>query len=263
MIGIKTVPSALFSCLLALMLFASCSVKEDRNECPCTLVLDFGELDSMGVRSVNVLALSADGVVLNECIVIDKDSLRYVRTVPHGFLQVNVWAGDERGAEGSNIVQIPYGMECPPVYIHSFLADTRGERYEKKVRLKKNFCRLTVTVPEGNYVPYSLTFKGKVDGYDAGGRPSNGDFSYVAYPSEEGDSRAVLPRQVDNSLMLEVDDGVPHLKKFAIGEYLEMGGYDWDAESLDDVSVMLDYSLSSVTIRISGWDKETVYNVVL
>ena len=63
--------------------------------------------------------------------------------------------------------------------------------------------------------------------------------------------------------MLEVDDGVPHLKKFAIGEYLDQAGYDWTLPSLEDVTVVLDYSLTSVTIQIAGWDKEDVYNIVL
>lgn len=244
-------------------MMAACSVKEDRGECPCTLVLDFTELDGEKIKSVNVIAVSADGFVLNDCVGAEAFGEKYVRNVPHGLIQVSVWSGDTRGVYGDNIVHIPYGMECPPVYLHSFIADTRGELCSEKVLLNKNYCGLTVMMADGTYLPYSLTFKGGINGYNVSGQPSSGEFSCVAYPSDNGDSKALLPRQLDNSLILEVDDGVPHLKKFAIGEYLDQAGYDWTLPSLEDVTVVLDYSLTSVTIQIAGWDKEEVYNIVL
>ena len=263
MIRFKTWPSAFICCLFGVAMMAACSVKEDRRECPCTLELDFSELDCEVVKSVNVIAASADGFVFNDCVSSEAFAEKYVKTVPHGFLQVTVWAGDTRGVYGDNIVHIPYGLECPPVYLHSFVADTRGELCTQKVLLNKNYCGLTVMMADGTYVPYCLTFKGGVNGYDVTGRPSLGEFSCVAYPTDNGDSKALLPRQLDNTLMLEVDDGVPHLKMFAIGEYLDKAGYDWTKPSLEDVTVVLDYSLTSVTVHIAGWDKEDVYNIVL
>jgi len=272
---IRTMPFAFFMCVA---LVAGCSVKEDRSECPCVLMLDLTELDTAYVKSVNVLAVSADGVVLDDYVSAADFEAGYRKEVPHGFIQVNVWSdgggtvggsgvrSEDSGVQGRDagrIVHIPYGVECPPVYLHSFVADTRGEACRECVHLNKNHCRLTVMMPDGSYVPYSLTFKGMVDGYDIRGMPSGGDFSCVAYPSDVGESCVVLPRQVDNSLVMEVDDGVPHTKRFAIGEYLDKGGYDWNAASLADVTVILDYTLTVVTIRIVGWEKEYVYDVIL
>ena len=263
MISFRAMPSVWTICLVVMVILSACSVKEDRGECPCTLMLDFSELDCEVFNSVNVLAVSADGVVLNDSVNMESFSEMYIRKVPHGLIQVSIWAGDQRGVYGDNIVHIPYGLECPPVYLQSFEADTRGEFCYEKVLLYKSYCGLTVMMSDGTYVPYSLTFKGMVNGYDVSGQPSSGEFSCVAYPAENGDSKALLPRQVDNSLMLEVDDGVPHLKRFAIGEYLQRAGYDWTLPSLEDVTILLDYSLSSVTIQIAGWDKEEVYNIIL
>ena len=263
MIRLKARPSVMIVCLIWMAVISACSVKEDRGECPCTLVLDFSDVDCEAVKSVNVLAVSADGFVLNECVSADNFSELYVRMVPHGSLQVSIWSGDQRGVYGDNIVYIPYGMECPPVYLYSFLADTRGELCREKVQLNKNYCGLTIMMSDGTFVPYCLTFKGCVNGYDVSGQPSPGDFSCVAYPAENGNSKALIPRQIDNSLVLEVDDGVPHLKRFALGEYLDKAGYDWTLLSLEDVTIILDYSLSSVTIQIAGWDREEVYNIIL
>ena len=99
--------------------------------------------------------------------------------------------------------------------------------------------------------------------YDIDGNPSPGDFSCVAYPIDDGRAQVLLPRQLDSSLLLQVDDQAPHLKTFAIGEYLAAGGYDWTAEELSDVTVVLDYSMNVISVKMAGWDKEDIYNVIL
>ena len=102
-----------------------------------------------------------------------------------------------------------------------------------------------------------------MDEYSLDGLPSEGDFACVAYPGESGNLQAGLPRQVDASLVLEVDDGTSVLKTFALGEYIVNGGYDWTAEELEDVTVTLNYQMTYVKISISGWDREYFYNIIL
>lgn len=257
----KTVLSVWF-CGLMLVLNA-CSVKEVRRDCPCALMLDFSGVDTAIVQSVNVLAMSADGIVFNENVRSELFSETYVRYVPKGLLQVSVWSGEDSVLTDDYLVQIPYGKECPPIYLDSFVVEADAESFHRKVDLRKNHCHLTVEMPGREHMPYYLTFRGGVDGYLIGGRPSEGDFSCVAYPSASGGTHVVLPRQVNNSLLLEVDDDSPHMKTFAIGEYLDAGGYDWTAEDLADVTVILDYQVTSVTIAVSGWEKEHSYKVVL
>ena len=89
------------------------------------------------------------------------------------------------------------------------------------------------------------------------------EFSCVAYPGTEGNLQAGLPRQVDASLLLEVDDGTSVQKTFALGEYIISSGYDWTAEELEDMTVTLDYQITYVKITVSGWDKEYFYNIIL
>ena len=258
MINMKIMLSAL---LVAVAV--GCSVKEDRTVCPCVMSLDFSGLDTAVIKSVNVMATRADGMVFSDCVLADAFDDRYERKVPHGLLQVNVWCGDGGMAGKDCLLRIPYGVECPPVYFDSFMADTGAEYFHKKVSLYKNHCRLTVEMPDRCELPYSLTFKGVIDGYDMDGSPSCGDFSCVAFPVDEGVAAVLLPRQTDSSLLLEVDDQAPHLKTFAVGEYLAAGGYDWTAEDLADVTVVLDYSMTVVSIRVSDWEKEQEYTIIL
>ena len=240
-----------------------CSIKENREDCPCRLVLDFSEIDTVLVKSLNVLATCNGKTVFSDHVSANDFAEEYVREVPHGDVRLNVWCvGEERIDDRLGVV-IPYGCECPVLYMKSFVADTRGEVCRENVLLHKNFCRLTVLLEGVEEPPYSLTFKGNVDGYRLDGRPSEGDFSCVAYPGEEGSLQAGLPRQLDASLVLELDDGTSVQKTFALGEYIVNSGYDWTAEELEDLTVTLDFQITYVKITVAGWEKEYFYNIIL
>ena len=249
--------------MLALVSVAACSVKEDRSDCPARLILDFKDVDTADFKSLNLLVTHAGETVFSDIVSADDFAEDYVRDVPHGSLRVNVWAGDGDRVVHEHGVVIPYGCECPPIYMHSFIADTEGELWRETVRLRKNHCRLTVMMDGVEKIPYSLTFKGNVDGYRLDGQPSSGDFSCVAYPSGTSESQALLPRQTDSSLLMEVDDGTSVTKTFAIGEYISSSGYDWTAADLEDMTIVLDYYITFIKITIREWDREYVYNITL
>ena len=184
----------------------------------------------------------------------------YVRDVPHGEIRILLWGSDDSEED----LIIPYGKDCPHLYMSVFLADTNGEQYYREVELNKNHCLLTVLFEGREESPYSLTFRGNVNGYDLSGEPSEGDFACVAYPGEKGESMAVVPRQMDSSLLLDVEDeGSSVLKTFAIGEYMDRSGYDWAEADLEDVVIVLDYSVTGLRVVFKGWDKEYTYDIIL
>jgi hypothetical protein len=248
---------------LVVAVVVGCSVKEDRTVCPSRLVLDLSGVDTSLVKSLNLMAVLDGRVVLQDKLFVADFDEEYVADVPHGKLLVNVWGGGEDRAPFNDGLIIPYGCECPPLYMHSFEADTRGEAFRQVVELCKNHCRLTVKMDGVAEIPYSLTFKGNVDGYMQNGLPSSGDFSCVAYPSGLGESEALMPRQLDSSLLLEVDDNSSVSKVFAIGEYILASGYDWTEKDLKDVTICLDFYVTDMKITIQGWDKEYIYDIIL
>lgn len=250
----------MFIVFVLCLVSAACSVKEDRGECPCRLMLDFREIDTSVVTVLNIYAMSADGIVFSDTVRVEDFSRIYVRDVPHTLMRISLWGADG----GSDRLQIPYGLECPLLYMNSFDADTRGETYFREVELLKNHCRLSVLFSGREQMPYRLTFRGNVDGYGTDGRPSGGDFACVAYPTDTEGLQVVLPRQRDSSLLLDIEDeDTAILKTFAIGEFLLKGGYDWLAENLEDVTVVLDYYITGINITYKGWDKEYSYDIIL
>jgi hypothetical protein len=255
--------SEVMICILCISMFAGCSIKEDRSVCPCRLVLDFSDVDTLAVRAADLMVASSDGLVFKDSVDIATVEKEYVADVPHGELRINVWSGTEGFHDDSEGIVIPFGHGCPPVFMHSSSVDAVGEICREKVVMHKNYCGLSIEVRGRDEVPYSLTVRGNVCGYGTDGSPVEGAFSCVAYPDGAGKTKVSLPRQRDNSLLLDIDDGSGIMKTFALGEYIAASGYDWTAPDLEDLGIVIDYFATVLTIQVRWWDKEYEFDIVL
>ncbi|MBQ2875254.1 MAG: hypothetical protein IJE85_08150, partial [Bacteroidales bacterium] len=79
----------------------------------------------------------------------------------------------------------------------------------------------------------------------------------------DGICSIVLPRQIDDSLVMELDNDTGILTRFALGEYIAESGYDWNAPDLEDIVIDLDFAVTHLTLVIQGWEKEYKYDVVI
>lgn len=250
--------------LLSTFLCAGCFVKEDRHGCPCSLLLDFTGVDASVVDSVSVVALSGNSVILSETVYADAFDKAYAASLPRtDKVMLTALSCVDGFLEGTEAMLIPYGMDCPPVYMFAKAVNTDCERVCVAVELRKSFCRLKVHVENEEDFPFRLVVRGEVDGYMTDGTPSEGEFRCSASEIVEGVFCAFLPRQTDSSLALDIDDGTAVLKTFALGEILAAGGYDWSAPDLDDITVGIDYARSELTVSVQGWDKVYTFDFVI
>ena len=239
---------------MMIMSAAGCSVKESRDGCPCRMVMDFSDVDTVAVRQVRLYVDDRKECVCDMELDAGDFFPEYSASVPRSRMYVNVYEGDSGFLEHGEGIRIPYGMDCPELYMHSAVLETYGEYFEEKINLHKNYCRLTLYLDKQDSFAYDLCVKGNVDGYCMDGTPHQGDFSYVLEADASQVYEVVLPRQIDPSLVLEIDDGSDVLKRFALGEYIVAGGYDWEANDLEDLTVHVDWAMTSVSISVSGWD---------
>lgn len=242
-------------CILALLLCFSCTVKEDRDDCPCWLSLHF---EDCGRTGDFCLFLRAPEFSRRDTLAVADSSCRLA--VPRKPLALLAVAPASCGTEADGSLRIPEGRESPEVYLCHREVDARGEAVEDTLRFCKNFCRLSVrfsiykTPPEN----LSLTVSGGVCGFDAEGRPATGDFRYLLAPDSEGRCEVCLPRQLDDSLKLEMGP-----KSFALGEYMAEAGYDWTAPSLDDCSITVDVALTVIYFKIDSWSASLPWNLLV
>ena len=238
------------------MFLQSCSVKEQRDDCPCYLVLDFSEVDEYMYNDIRVFLADSDKPVYEHSSTFDDVWPEYAFYVPRSQqLSVNIYSGEGDCFDESKGIMIPYGEQCPRIYMYSTVLDTGCETLRDTVCLHKNHCVLDLYLEKEELAPqYDLCIKGNICGYGMKGQPVRGEFSYRPAGNPSNGYQLCIPRQSDASLVLEIDDGSEVLKTFALGEYIVAGGYDWDAPDLEDLTVHVNWTYTNVILTISGWD---------
>lgn len=250
----------MLNCMLCL---AGCSVKEDRKDCPCLLVLDMKENGDIPSGYAELCLDAPGGFLFEDKVDVDSFSAPYEVLVPRGVIDVLSYSCEEELGQGSGKFKIPSGEDCPPLYLHFSRVDTDDETVKEIVCLRKNFSKLTVSIVSEAEYPFSLEVKGDIDGYNMDGTPSSGVFSYVIDLNDDNEGVVLLPRQIDSSLRLEICDGSKVLKTFALGEYITMAGYDWGTPDLEDMAMVIDYSLNAVELSVEEWDNVYSFDLVL
>jgi hypothetical protein len=232
--------------LVPVLLLSSCSVKENRAKCPCALTL---ELTGLPVRPV-VLGVAGEGYAVTE--VVHADTV-LVLPVPKGELTVSAVGGAL--AEGDGSVRIPEGEEAPPLYLFHTSVSTSDEQLVLPVTLHKQYCILELLFkgPPGYGPPFEVAVEGFYGGWQPDGSAAPGPFSRRLLPGSDGRATLRLPRQGDDSLLMHIVFSDQVVRTFALGSYIAASGYDWTAPDLDDLTLHVDISLTSVTLSTDLW----------
>ena len=284
---------------MAGMLFlSSCSIKEDRDGCPCWMAVDLSKVAESRWKSPEVQSgidyhsvtkslksrqHLAESVVLRLRGNSDEDAINYeyqvteaVRAdagtleyeVPRGSVGVSAVAFSRRvtgraGNDGDEI-RIPVGEQMDSLYGFFKMYHTRCESVLCDVDLHKEFCTVSFTLgDEGYSSPYDIEVWGNVVGVSAWDlMPVKGDFRYAPV-QKNGVYQVRVPRQVDNSLELVMLEDSEIVDRLPLGEYIARSGYDWTAENLEDVHIALDLENQQVMITVSGWDGVVVMDIVI
>ena len=246
----------LFPILASLLLLPSCSVKENRAVCPCALAL---ELSGLPVRPV-VLGVAGEGYSFTE--VVHADTV-LVLPVPKGELAVSAVGGAL--AEGDGSVRIPEGEEAPPLYLFYADVSTDAEQVVLPITLHKQFCALELVFkgPAGYGPPFEVAVEGAYGGWEPDGTPAPGPFSRRLLPGSDGRATLRLPRQGDDSLLMHIVFSDRKVRTFALGSYIAASGYDWSAPDLEDLTLQVDISVTSVTISSDLWSKTEEIDVFI
>ena len=241
--------------ILFLTTLSSCTiVKENRDTCPCNLVVEItGVRDTPAALLVKSLRDSSYLDLLS----VERDTLLTLY-VPRGGVWLSAWSG----APAADEFIIPSGAEAPPLYLWHGKVNASGELAYADVKLHKQFCTLSVEVegPPGWGPPIGTAVRGHAGGMSLSGAIIPGTYLYS--PSEptvamEGNTVLMgsirLPRQKpDSQLLLDIvmEDNI--IRTFSLGTYLQKAGYSWTAMDLEDITVHMDLSVTTITFSSPG-----------
>lgn len=232
--------------VLPLLFGESCTVKEDRRDCPCLLSVEFSSLPP---GPVEYRMEAMDGSLLARETV-TRDSVYFFKVPRDGVRLISM-----AGTALSNDVVIPLGSDCPPAYISYACYDTNHEAAQIQPAFNKHFCTLSITLdgPPGDGGPVQIGIRGGVGAISREGRPLPGEFSYTT-SGKASPLTCRLPRQgPSGQLLLDIVMEDNLLRTFALGTYLRQSGYDWGEKDLKDISVTICLSVTHITFHIQDW----------
>ena len=250
----------------------SCTVKEDRQPCPCYLDLDYRELLAAdlfaGVPGTVDVAIflpelsarcthALESCPASEEQTVSRDTARVValisNRIPEGF------------PSGGTTVRYEAGNQMDSLYVHTCLVNCAGEEAVCVLKPHKQFSTLTLTdEKEGSILrQYNLVVRGTTCGLDAADLSAlEGPYLYTVQEYDRNGRISVrIPRQTESSLMLEFYDKetYQHLFTSPLGLYLFDAGYDPSAEDLEDYAFTINFERALIYLRIGDWEKEYIY----
>ena len=249
-----------------------CSVKEDREPCPCYLDLDY-----TGILSSDLLDGQAGNV--DACVYLPASEYQTVfrlsacpdlneNVVEKGFARVVSVVHNrplrEFLARGTRVTW-EEGNQIDSVFVHSSDVDCRGEEAYCLLEPHKQFHTIFFTDEFGGEAlrTYNMVIKGSTCGFNAD------DFSAIEGPylytvqeyDRDGGVSVRVPRQIHDDLRLEfwTKDDYRRVFTCPVGQYLKATGYDKDAVDLCDFDIKVNFRDALVYVRVADWEDEYVF----
>jgi hypothetical protein len=231
--------------ILGLVALVSCSVKEDRGDCPCYLTVD-------AERTVNV-----DGWF----------GTRSLFNVNGGFVDRQVPRGIVDIVASHGRFSVPEGQQMDSLFARRIPVDTDGESAYARVTLCKNFATIELDFKDEDdgRTDYDLLATGTISGVDARSlNPEEGSFSFVPEPNTDGRGYAFrVPRQKDETLKVLLSKDGNTVETIDLGHLIAKTGFDWKAESLGDIAILCDLPAHTFTITVKDWEGPATFEITI
>ncbi|MBQ7640182.1 MAG: hypothetical protein IJS91_04235 [Bacteroidales bacterium] len=248
------------------LMLSACSVKEDREACPCLLSVipakafeEPMEDDPDTEWRLTLTGYAEEGMIVEESFGMERvrDTLEY--PVKKGNVVVTAWLAGAQAQVSGSCCRIPVGEEALPLYACREALDAGGETVCCTLHPRKQYSTLLLLDECSTEIPFegrTLKVRGHSCGLDmATMQPIEGDFECTAQLAQHLSGRGFqvrIPRQGDASLELELEPAAPgdEALRFPLGEALFAQEYTPAHEEMPDYIVWL--SAGSAIIRVSS-----------
>lgn len=270
--------------LVAPLILAGCTVLEDRDPCPCYLEVDFSQVDN-GIREWQMWLFSSSGELMFKDTVYRRSySLPYIVQVPRNTkVQCLLWGNARSGTNLTEHYSLNTSLQkksdvlSDSLYFSTDTISTMGEDSFLRVVPCKEFATVDIFLQGWIGVDFDVEMEllcGSQGFYvNRNFLPGQTGCSMKLF--DMGDYftqfRGRILRQPDTenivlSLMIrkkEIDGSPGPIlvnRDIPLGKFLEENGYDIQSPQMADIIMDIDYSYTSLTVKVDDW--EAVYNLV-
>ena len=247
----KLSPILLFS--VTIVVVASCSIKEDRSACPCVLTVSLQET----TENVMISGWNDENKIIYDILKPDGKECPIKYRVPRDRCEISAIIGYEELVLSDDVLLIPEGSQMSCLYACASVVDTDSETAECEVNFKKNHVKVNLSFRNSDTAlcPYDIQVRGTVAGIEMKTlSPVRGNFVCTPETNDGKGYEFVIPRQMDESLSVDLMRGNEKYDTIALGSIIASTGYDWTADELADIDLVIDLPMGEISITVSGWD---------
>ena len=241
---------------------ASCSLKEDRDGCPCHLII--GLDNAVGNGNADIFIFQDGEEVLADNVAPADYPEGYRCEVRRRPASATVIQGLEESVLNGGRLVIRDGNDADRLFLYNETLQCGSETVMAAADLHKNWTTLEISLaaeagedsPVGNV---RIDISGGICGMDLrNGAPVRGDFQCIARLADSGFAvyAVNLPRQIssEDEILISVSRNGKELFSCDISEAISKTGFDWSKPDLDDIRLGLDYISASVNVEIAEWE---------
>lgn len=247
----------------SLAVLASCSVLEERKECPC--ILEITTNSPASGKVFEVAGFDDKDMVLFDRFESGNCPHKYEREIKRCNLTISgvLRSGEAELSGNGRIVSVKRGLEADSLFAGVTPVDATGETASSTVRLHKQFTTVNVFEEQEreDSCRYGIEVAGSCAGLDVLTlEPVEGDFRYTADFDGGGTSFRILRIDERSQLWVSVfrQDTGETVKKIPARELMIEAGYDCHAEDLQDVEIGINLDNFNCTIFVRNWDEQLI-----
>ena len=253
--------------IAAMLLCLSCSVKEDREPCPCWLGIDLQQCGSIHDNRLGqditfsamdvVISAWNDGFLFQQKVGHEDYGQLYEKAVPKSYVSTSVVHGEKTMRRDGQELVIPEGKEADPIFAYAAQVGCFQEFARDTARLHKQFARVRMKVenPVGESYPYRFRLRSDTKGLDLMDlRPLEGPAGMDLERGTDDIVRFRLIRQREEGYTyIDVFNRETLLESFPLHEWIKELGYSWLAKDLQDIDINIDYAQGEVSVKVNDW----------
>lgn len=257
------IPFALI--LPVLLSAASCTVKEDRRECPVYVTVLTDRFVQNRLESGTV-SFSAGSLLNKEDInYLDYIGKGYTYPCPRDYARTSLISGVVNGKISEGVLYIPVGRPGDRIWAYGETFSVNADEYVSEAVPHKQFCLVKFMFDDSPVAPEGYPWRFRIRaGYSGLNiytlEPVEGEYACPVGPDNVGEWYGVIPRQRENSMKLEVirpyedsmtDGRVDYV--IDLGKRFADAGYDWTEEDLKDMIVKVGFTELDVIVSVAPW----------
>ncbi len=238
----------------ALLLLPSCSVKEDRQPCPCWLTVMLDDA-SRTAPDAKVLLMSGNEGLISESV---SPKEEYERTVPRGYVRTVVCTGAELSKISTGTVTFRHGERIDTIWSHTAIVDCRDEFARDTAALHRQFAvaRLILKAAPEKDDGRLYSVETSCGGLDLkSSSPTKGGWGIQLVMDDTSGCVFSVPRmRSEDRFTIRIANPDGNDDEVDIQAILQDIGYSWSKRDLDDMIIALDYVRGTVDITVLPWE---------